>query len=703
MNTNPEIKAWHMDRSIFTGVAASLLVLCGSWTSKLHAQTPVSFHTEVNGAVNTLAVQPDGKILIGWKFTSVAGQASTNIARLLPDGRLDPTFSSDSSAEVYAIAVQDDGKLMIQGPGSDKVWRLQSDGSLDTTFQPFTSASVYSMVLQPDQKLLLNSTPFMVDGKMSPGLVRLITDGSIDTSFVTDLDTKMTVTSVGLERDGRILAGFAQNAAREGTLGRFDQNGKLEKELLDSPDIIGRILPQRDNILLMHGWGLSRLAQKLSTEDTLVPSFSPRLLSGASMALQSDGKILVVNSVSPGTGESTTANLCRLNEDGTLDLAFPWSGKRQLSGPLALEADGGILVASQVDTGGPATNYSEGYVERFVNPTPATEALLVSGTTITWLRGGSAPLAWRTSFERSSDGENWSALGAGELINGGWQLSAADIQTGDVIRARGYVHSGNKLAEITSSYVESRITVGAPLTILRSPANRTNYLGTAAQFGVAVAGAGPVDYQWQKDGVDLPGATASMLAVTNIAETDAGTYAVVASNSSGSVTSAPARLEVTLVPGIVRQPFNLGPVLDETKMLTVQAAGATPLKYQWLKDGANIAGETNATLTLANITLADEGSYTVVVSNQYGSVSSVASTLDVVAHPTIAITKVSNSAPLLHATSERAFKMIVERSGDLTHWETVRELTTAMGNASMSFTDGATSGMPMQFYRVKVE
>jgi uncharacterized delta-60 repeat protein len=703
MKPESEMQAWHEEQSILPHAAEALLILCIACASTLHAQTPVSFHTEVKGEVDTLAVQPDGRILIGGKFTSAGGQASTNIARLLTDGNLDPIFKPQFLPRVTALAVQDDGKLVIPAGINDKVWRLHSDGSVDTAFQPFTNATVFSLVLQPDQKMLLKSWPFTANGKDYRGLARLNTDGSIDTSFETELDARTMVLSVGLQKDGKILAEFTKDIAHAGTLGRFDQTGKLERELLNSPIVIGHIITEGDKVLLMHGWAQPRLSQRLNADGTLDPSFNPRLIPGARMALQSDGKILAVTIVSPRTGEYTTRNLCRLNEDGTLDLTFPWSGKRLLSGPLAMEADGSILVASQVDTGGPATNYAEYYVERFVNPTPATEALLVSGTTITWQRGGSAPLAWRTSFDRSSDGENWSALGAGELTNGGWRLNATDIQAGDIIRARGYVVSGNEYDEITSSFVESRVTAGALLTILRSPANRTNYVGTTAQFGVAVAGGGPAGYQWQKDGIDLPGATASMLTLTNIIETDAGLYAVAVNNSSGSVTSTPARLEVTFSPGIVRQPFNQTPVQGETKMLTVQAGGATPLQYQWLKDGAGIAGETSATLTLTNITLADEGSYTVLVSNQYGSTSSAGSTVDVVAHPTIEITGVSSQAPLVNATFERAFKVIVERSKDLVHWETAYEITPAIATGNTSLHDVAVRGTPMRFYRVKVE
>jgi uncharacterized delta-60 repeat protein len=616
---------------------------------------------------------------------------------------LDPTFKPNSLSAVYAVAVQDDGKIVLHGWESNKVWRINPDGSVDTAFQPFTNTTVYSLVLQPDQKLLLNTLPFRTNGRNHRGLVRLNTDGSLDTSFDSDPGVGIEVTSVGLQGDGKILAGFRKSSLNAQRLGRFDQAGKLEKVLLDSTNLIAGIRQQRDRILLMYDWRFPRLAERLNADGTLDPGFNPRLMRGARMALQSDGKILVVNVVNLGIGESTAENLCRLNENGTLDVTFPWSGKRQLSGPLALEADGSVLVASQADTGGPATNYSDCYIERPINPTPASEALLVSGSTITWLRGGSAPLAWRTSFERSSDDANWSALGAGELTNGGWQLNAAGIQVGDIIRARGYVVSGNAFSEITSSRIESRVTVGAPLAILRSPADRTNYLGTTAQFAVAVAGGGPVGYQWQKEGIDLPGVTASTLTVTNIAETDAGLYAVVVSNSSGSVTSTPARLEVTLSPGIVRHPFDLTPVLGETKLLTVQAAGATPLQYQWLKDGANIAGETNATLTLTNITLANEGSYTVLVLNQYGSVSSAASTMDVIARPAAAITSVSNLGPIVKSTYERAFRVIVERSADLIHWEAARELTPAMDTGYISFLDTAASGMPIQYYRVKVE
>src|SRR5204862_2126597 len=69
----------------------------------------------VGSAVDATAVQPDGKILIGGSFTTVLGVARTNIARLNTDGTLDTAFNPNANGDVLAIAVQADGKILVGG------------------------------------------------------------------------------------------------------------------------------------------------------------------------------------------------------------------------------------------------------------------------------------------------------------------------------------------------------------------------------------------------------------------------------------------------------------------------------------------------------------------------------------------------------------------------------------------------------------
>jgi hypothetical protein len=71
---------------------------------------PDDFNPGVSGAVSSLAVQPDGKILAGGDFTTLGGQSRFRIGRLNADGTVDRGFNPGANSRVYSLAVQTDGK-----------------------------------------------------------------------------------------------------------------------------------------------------------------------------------------------------------------------------------------------------------------------------------------------------------------------------------------------------------------------------------------------------------------------------------------------------------------------------------------------------------------------------------------------------------------------------------------------------------------
>jgi hypothetical protein len=86
-------------------------------------------------AIRALAVQSDGKILVGGNFsTTNYGVTRTNLMRLDPDGFVDITFFSPILAEVQCLAIQKDGKILVGTIGG--VTRLNANGSGDSTFNP---------------------------------------------------------------------------------------------------------------------------------------------------------------------------------------------------------------------------------------------------------------------------------------------------------------------------------------------------------------------------------------------------------------------------------------------------------------------------------------------------------------------------------------------------------------------------------------
>ncbi|WP_221032059.1 immunoglobulin domain-containing protein [Actomonas aquatica] len=159
--------------------------------------------------------------------------------------------------------------------------------------------------------------------------------------------------------------------------------------------------------------------------------------------------------------------------------------------------------------------------------------------------------------------------------------------------------------------------------------------GSQAEFTAEASGFPAPTYQWRKDGAPISGATSSTLTIPSVIPSDAGSYTVVATNSQGSVTSSGATLTINAAPSISTQPQGGSVNEGAGYTLSVVATGATPLTYQWRKDGADIAGATNASLEFTGITPSDAGTYTVVVTNSVSSVTSADAVITVVEAPDI--------------------------------------------------------------------
>ncbi len=146
-----------------------------------------------DGSVASVTLQPDGKVLIAGGFTMVNGVSRTRIARLNSDGSLDTSFLSGMSganAAVVSVALQPDGKVLIggyftevNGVSRNRIARLNDDGSLDTTFlNGMTGADrngVVSVALQPDGRVLVGGGFLSVNSVLSPFIARLYGDAPV--------------------------------------------------------------------------------------------------------------------------------------------------------------------------------------------------------------------------------------------------------------------------------------------------------------------------------------------------------------------------------------------------------------------------------------------------------------------------------------------------------------------------------------------
>ena len=140
--------------------------------------------------VFSIAMQPDGKILAGGHFSTIGGQIRNNIARLNTDGTADPAFNSDvhggdsAAIAVYTIALQADGKVLVGGSfirigalTRNCIARLDpATGAADNSFDPNASALVFSIAVQADGKILAGGRFFSIGGQTRYNFARLSND-----------------------------------------------------------------------------------------------------------------------------------------------------------------------------------------------------------------------------------------------------------------------------------------------------------------------------------------------------------------------------------------------------------------------------------------------------------------------------------------------------------------------------------------------
>jgi Immunoglobulin domain len=164
--------------------------------------------------------------------------------------------------------------------------------------------------------------------------------------------------------------------------------------------------------------------------------------------------------------------------------------------------------------------------------------------------------------------------------------------------------------------------------------DKTVTVGQVATFKVTATGTAPLHCQWTNDGTNITGATLPTYTTPPTTEADNGSvFAVIVSNSVGSVTSNNATLTVNpapIPPSITVQPADTTVNAGRRAEFSVTATGTAPLHYQWRKNGTNITGATKASYKTPPTTTDDNGAlFAVSVSNDAGSVTSNNATLTV--------------------------------------------------------------------------
>ncbi len=303
----------------------------GSGVDSVAAASPVP--------VYAMALQPDGRVLIGGNFAKVHGVARNSIARLNSDGSLDTSFDPGVGPNdtVSTIQIQPDGRILIGGAftsvaGTARVYiaRLNADGTLDTSFvgPSFGGTGgwqVYALALQPDGKILVGGTFYFSGGpfagsKFRSGMIRVTSSGGVDTSFDTGDGAHLTgntsnlsiVRSISLQRDGSVVMGgdfTGFGGATHNHLARVSSTGAVDSTFNPSAD------------------------------DTVYTTL-----------LQGDGKVLAGG----GFGHLNSAvrnSFGRINGDGSLDTIFgSGTGSTRYVYDFAMQADGKVILCGDYAT-----------------------------------------------------------------------------------------------------------------------------------------------------------------------------------------------------------------------------------------------------------------------------------------------------------------------------------------------------------------
>jgi alpha-tubulin suppressor-like RCC1 family protein len=192
----------------------------------------------------------------------------------------------------------------------------------------------------------------------------------------------------------------------------------------------------------------------------------------------------------------------------------------------------------------------------------------------------------------------------------------------------------NAAGQTTSSAATLRVmpVLSAP-AISAQPQAQTLPPGATAQFNVIADGSGPLNYQWYRNGVAIAAATGMRYALQNISAADDGAvFTVVISNTAGSATSFGALLrvsETSSLPVITAHPQPVTASDGHTVAFEVAATGSGTLAYQWLRNGAPIAGATRATYVFTAQAADDGNAFSVAVTNAAGAATSNAAQLTV--------------------------------------------------------------------------
>ncbi|MDB6026262.1 MAG: hypothetical protein JWM68_2485 [Verrucomicrobiales bacterium] len=312
--------------------------------------------------IRCLAIQDDGKILVGGPFKTFANTSHRGVVRLNKDGSVDAIFSTTTDGTVHAIQILPGGQIVmggdfgwVSGTRSRSVVRLNADGTVDQSFNPGGGADheVRALLGVMAGKLLVGGHFTKFHGGPHSRIVRLNQDGSVDKNFHLNLNNVVWTMASGV--GGKIYLGgnFSHKAGNR--LLRIDADGSVDESFQSFrgvSDLVYALAPQPDGKVIIGGKftkanGIVRNAlARLNSDGSLDTAFAPSIDDGTvqAIALQSDGKI-VIGGMFTSIAGVRRGYLARLNTDGSLDRQFdPKGGPNFVIRAIGVQKDKNIVL-----------------------------------------------------------------------------------------------------------------------------------------------------------------------------------------------------------------------------------------------------------------------------------------------------------------------------------------------------------------------
>jgi uncharacterized delta-60 repeat protein len=582
--------------------------------------------TGASSNVRCIQIQSDGKILIGGDFTSVNNNGRNYVARLNTDGSIDNGFNSSSAATVlgangpvYALAVQPDNNIVIGGNftsynssyGSanlSRVARIYPDGSRDTTFTNFgINNTVQALAVQNDGKVLIGGQ-FTTINNTQWGYLGRLYGNLYPPEFIVQPASRST--NVGAN-----VTFSAQVSNPTTTSFQWRLNGNNISGATDTTYSLYNVqFSDAGNYSVFVG---DAVGGTTSSNALLQVGIAPAFTSQAGSLSVTQGQSASFSVTATGTplnyfwkkngvfiSGQTSASLNFASVVTTNAATYTCQVSNFLG---SITSTGAVLTVAYPPT---------------ISVPPVGQTIGVgSNFTVSVTANGNPAIAyqWRTNGTVIAG-----ATAASYTVTNAQASDAADY---DVVLT-------NSIGSITSS-VATVSVVYYPPTISQQPAGGNVIVGSNFTMNATAAGTAPFNWQWRTNSTPIPGANASSYAISSAQLTDAGSYDVVVTNSTGSVTSSVALVNVGYVPVVVQQPFSLTNIVGGTMNLSCIVTGSAPILLQWTFNDNPLTDATNVTLNLTNLQPGNVGFYALTATNLFGG--TVSSNATLVIQPVLAI------------------------------------------------------------------